>query len=189
MMKNILLLAGGKSSRMNGQNKAYLPIKDTCFLEYLLQAFSLFPMVLLSTREELPYKDVNVAKVIDEVAGIGPLSGILSAFHQYDVDSLFVTACDMPRITATLVNRFYELLEDYDGVFLKEEGRLYPLGGLYCKNMVAQLEDGLYNKDYSLAHAIRASHVRYVTLQDLRIDADVYTNVNTEEEYRQLFDN
>lgn len=189
MKPSVLILAGGKSSRMNGNNKAYLPMQESTFLAHLVQEFLKEYPVLISTNVEASYEEFQVRKIIDEQVSIGPMSGILSAFHQNEAEVIFVTACDMPWMNCSIVSRMSELLEDYDGVVLKEGAALHPLGALYCKNIVAKLEDGLYNKEYSLARCLVKSNVRYVTLEELGCISQCYENVNTQQDYQRLFDN
>jgi molybdopterin-guanine dinucleotide biosynthesis protein A len=94
-----LILAGGFSRRM-GRDKAYLEFHGKpqveCVDELLRQCCA---EVFLSKRaDQKPYKNFPFINDMDQFAGHGPISGILSAMKQYPEVSWLVLACDLPYV-------------------------------------------------------------------------------------------
>lgn len=94
----ILLLAGGKSSRM-GKDKATLEYNGKSQLERMhgLVLPLDFP-VHLSVRkgQETTLAKVETIPDADGVEGSGPMAGMLSAFTLYPQRAFLVIACDLP---------------------------------------------------------------------------------------------
>ncbi len=77
--KTLAILAGGKSSRMNYNNKALLSYKEKKFIEHIIEAGKEYKEIIIVSNNIEEYKDFNVRVVKDIYKGNGPLSGIHSA--------------------------------------------------------------------------------------------------------------
>ena len=126
-MKTIVLLAGGKSSRM-GKDKIFLPYRGTSFLEHLiLRSSEVFDRVLISagssqhTQQIRRFLEDSGAVPQDLVGGIitdhydsfGPAGGLMSVLEETGLEHFSVAAADMPeadmRVLAYLLERLEEL--------------------------------------------------------------------------------
>ena len=75
-MVTVVLLAGGKSSRM-GTDKLMLPQRDGTVLEQAVRRFSaVFDRVLVSVASPDCYPDIPAERIADEFPGCGPMAGI-----------------------------------------------------------------------------------------------------------------
>ncbi|CAN5123542.1 hypothetical protein BH11BAC5_BH11BAC5_41600 [soil metagenome] len=96
-----LVLAGGKSSRMNmdkGELLYHEAINQRSFLYQLLTKYC--TKVFISCREEqVNNLQTGEAYVVDEGMYKGPLNGILSAHHAYPDKAWLVVAVDLPHLT------------------------------------------------------------------------------------------
>ncbi|WP_022825518.1 NTP transferase domain-containing protein [Hymenobacter norwichensis] len=105
-----LVLAGGQSQRM-GQDKgrlAYHGQEQRAYAAELLAPFC--EDVLVSCRPEQVFEleAVGLAPLPDVFVGLGPMSGILSAF-QLDPDSAWlVVACDLPFLSETTLTHLVQ---------------------------------------------------------------------------------
>ena len=54
-----LVLAGGKSSRMNGNNKAFLKYQDKTFIENILEVLKKFNKIYISVDNIEKYNYLN----------------------------------------------------------------------------------------------------------------------------------
>ena len=77
--KTLAILAGGKSSRMNYNNKALLSYKEKKFIEYIIEAGKDYKEIIIISNNLQEYKGFNLRVVEDIYKGNGPLSGIHSA--------------------------------------------------------------------------------------------------------------
>ena len=73
-----LVLAGGKSSRMNGNNKAFLKYKSSTFIESIISELKDFNKIYISVDNKEKYKNLNYELIEDEFEEIGPIGGIYS---------------------------------------------------------------------------------------------------------------
>ncbi len=71
------ILAGGKSSRM-GINKAFLPFRETSFIETIAEECEDFSKIILSVNDLETYKNIGYELVQDEKSGFGPLEEVCS---------------------------------------------------------------------------------------------------------------
>ena len=74
--KTLAIMAGGKSSRMNYNNKALLSYKEKTFIENIIEAGKNFKKVVIVANNKEIYRDFNVDVISDIYVGNGPLSGI-----------------------------------------------------------------------------------------------------------------
>jgi molybdopterin-guanine dinucleotide biosynthesis protein A len=96
----LCILAGGEGRRM-GRPKGELRIGDVPILQYLLDRFAwLGPTMLITApgREHPPAWEMFDREVVDPVAGLGPLRGLLTALEQASTPIIVVTTVDMPGI-------------------------------------------------------------------------------------------
>lgn len=128
----LLILAGGKSSRM-GRPKAWLPFHGPPLLARVLGRLApLFEerVVVRAPGQELP--DVAARFVEDEQPGLGPVAGLAVGLAAVTRPLAFVVSCDAPfvdpRVVAHLVARCQP---PYAAVVPFWEGRLQPLHAVY----------------------------------------------------------
>ena len=77
--KTLAILAGGKSTRMNNNNKALLLYKEKKFIDHIIAAGKDYKEIIIVSNDKSPYKSLNLRVVEDIHCGNGPLSGIHSA--------------------------------------------------------------------------------------------------------------
>lgn len=98
-----LVLAGGQSQRM-GQDKgrlAYHGQEQRAYAAELLAPFCEDVLVSCRPEQVAELEAAGLAPLPDTFAGLGPMSGILSAF-QLDPDAAWlVVACDLPFLSET----------------------------------------------------------------------------------------
>ena len=93
-----LVLAGGTNKRY-GAVKSFIKVNDRRIIDTNIQILrKIFTEVIISTNDPEKYFHLGVPMVGDIVRDKGPMSGILSVLMLPRVDSVFVTACDMPFI-------------------------------------------------------------------------------------------
>ncbi|MHB1287539.1 MAG: molybdenum cofactor guanylyltransferase, partial [Leptospirales bacterium] len=104
-----VILAGGKSQRM-GRDKSLLifPGGKTTFLGHLHLTLSHFfdRVIVISNRNDGLHAGFQVYR--DSEEGLGPVGGILTGFQHTDHQSLFICACDMPKISREAIGYFLE---------------------------------------------------------------------------------
>ena len=126
-----VVLAGGRNSRM-GRIKADLPWKASDFLHTILGQLALFcDELIVSANHPMKIQGFAARIVPDILPGCGPLSGIHAALTAASSDHIFVTACDMPYISAPAARHLCSLAEGWDIVVPISGQRSEPLFDCY----------------------------------------------------------
>ena len=148
MLVDALILAGGRSSRLNGVPKAQLRVKNRTLLEETLAAVTALPTTepVLSVRRVVVVGDVSDTSLPPEVivtreqpAYSGPAAAIaagltaLVAAEPTGGDYTLVLACDMPDVAAAVAALLVALAaQPGDGVIAVDaRHRAQPLAAVY----------------------------------------------------------
>lgn len=124
----LAVLAGGEGSRM-GRPKALLDVNGQPILAWLLDRFRWPGPTLLVTapgREHPPAAERFDREVFDEIAGQGPLRGVLTALDACRTDLLLVTTVDMPNVGAKQAHWVVAQLGDHAGVMCRRGEQVEP---------------------------------------------------------------
>lgn len=187
-----LVLCGGESRRM-GRAKAWLPFGSELLLQRVVRLVSqaAAPVVVVAAAgQDLPKLPGDILVCRDEVAGRGPLQGLVTGLAAFDASVELVFACgtDSPLLKPAWIARLVELIGDFDLAIPEVNGMRHPLAALYRRSVVLQAaERHLQANRLALLDLVAAVRSRIVTGDELReIDPELETlrNVNTLEEYR-----
>lgn len=185
--KTLAILAGGKSSRMNYNNKALLNYKEKKFIEHIIEAAKDYKEIIIISNNLSEYRGFNLRVVEDIYKGNGPLSGIHSALINSTTDKVLCIACDMPLITKDTLNIIGSYDKEYEVLVPSVNERLQPLCGIYSKNIIPKLEEAIKENNNKLQLLIRSFDLKVIEGDNKSkfIERD-FSNINTEKEYREL---
>ena len=192
-----LILAGGKSSRFQGEDKSWTVWNDLPFVEHVIGRIhpQVDELLISANRQIEKYKTLGLPVISDEIEGHqGPLAGILAAMnyikrhHDTTKDTLLLTCpCDMPLIPQNLL----ELLQSQDGkvanpteIRVARVGdRVQPLTALIPLSEQEQLKSFLESGQRKAEKWILSSPNVIV---DLTRYADHFYNINDEQDLQKL---
>ncbi len=162
-----LILAGGESRRM-GQDKANLLLGGQTLLQRISDIVKpLFTDVIVSTRQ--PRDGCDLQQVIDDPAHAGPLAGLAAGLEQAKTPWVFAVACDMPFISAQLVEHLATFREGVDAVVPVVEGHPQPMAAFYATRSLGDLREILAGSGrHSLRELLDRLQVRYVDESEMR---------------------
>lgn len=192
-----LILMGGKNSRMNGNVKGLLKIKNSTFLEKIQETLNDFSSIYLSINDKFSknqkqeFEKMGFKLIEDIYKEIGPLGGIYSSLLNCKEEYLFITACDMPFITKNSIEVLCNKVDkNTDGVvFYDKNNKLYPLGAIYSKNVLPIIEEMIEKKYYKLSYLIEKSNFVKINIEKTDIPLKVLSNINTLQEYDLFINN
>ena len=192
-----LILMGGKNSRMNGNVKGLLKIKNSTFLEKIQETLNDFSSIYLSINDKFSkeqkqnFENMGFKIIEDIYKEIGPLGGIYSSLLNCKEEYLFITACDMPFITKNSIEVLCNKVDkNTDGVvFYDKNNKLYPLGAIYSKNVLPIIEEMIEKKYYKLSYLIEKSNFVKINIEKTDIPLKVLSNINTLQEYDLFMNN
>ena len=98
----VLVLSGGKSSRMSGQDKGLMNFNGKPMIQHTLAILSeQFSPILISANQNIDQYQAFGYPVIEDInKDKGPLSGIEAAIKQTKTDYLIITPCDTPLVNS-----------------------------------------------------------------------------------------
>lgn len=192
-----LILMGGENSRMNGNVKGLLKIKNSTFLEKIQETLNDFSSIYLSINDKFSkeqkqnFENMGFKIIEDIYKEIGPLGGIYSSLLNCKEEYLFITACDMPFITKNSIEVLCNKVDkNTDGVvFYDKNNKLYPLGAIYSKNVLPIIEEMIEKKYYKLSYLIEKSNFVKINIEKTDIPLKVLSNINTLQEYDLFINN
>lgn len=141
-----IILSGGKSKRM-GENKSLLKIGDRTVIEYVNDLMkSLFSKVILITNNPIEYEFLDIEMYDDIFFQMGPLAGIHSGLIHSKTVKNFITSCDIPLMTAQMIEYLVEYNTNKPITIAKADGFIQQLCGLYNKSCLQQAEKILFDQ-------------------------------------------
>lgn len=204
---SLLILAGGKSSRMK-KDKSQLPWQDSTTLTHMLTNSYVYPFertVISANRiiepQELPdfirkktkqrehtteyihlSDNRRLSVVSDLYTDCGPLGGMEAAMRLYPSDCWLILAVDLPfydfsRLPALLAVDTPE----YDAVIPVINGRENPLAALYKGRVYEKIRTALADGDYR----VRKIYNKKAAFIDETPYARHYLNMNTPIAYKE----
>lgn len=185
--KTLAILAGGKSSRMNYNNKALLTYKEKTFIEHIINAGKNFEEIIIVANDKEIYKRFNLRVVEDIYKGNGPLSGIHSALKNSVTDKVLCIACDMPIVSSELLEFLGNYNGYYDVLIPKYKEKVQPLCAIYSKNIINRAENALINNENKLQKFIVSLDYKIIEkLTNREFNEEDFLNVNTPMDYEEL---
>jgi len=176
-----IILAGGKSSRMGGEDKSLLPVDGKpMILNIINQLEDYFDEIIIGANDNDKYRFLNRIIIPDIEKEKGPLMGILSCVKASSNEINFITACDIPIMNIKLIQNMINLSADVDIVMpIKEQDKHEPLFAIYKKSVIKDTELILQNNGRKIIELLKKVKVRLV-----EFDAENwYQNLNRKEDY------
>lgn len=187
------ILAGGKSKRLDGKNKALIEVGCKNNLEKLIiLSDKLFTETLVISNLKDPYKKYTNIKVCsDIIKDIGPLGGIHSALTNTKSDAVFFFPCDMPFINQELVKKEIEEFNNVqcDIIIPRINNLIEPLHSIYSVSVLEKLNDHLQNlENYSIRNFYKKVKVHYWDLENNEENRMSFVNINTHHDLKKATD-
>ena len=192
MIKNALILAGGRGNRMGGCDKIQLVHNNSTFLQKIMSALSDYRNIYISLNKNQILETIGVSVIYDTFDNIGPISGIyegLKLANKEGSSDIFLVPCDCPNLTKDLISYISEFnSKEYDAVIVKDSaGGIHPLLGIYKSHIFSLVEESIANKDYKVRNLFDKINVKYVSLAHTNFDdINILRNINTYEDYHDL---
>jgi len=183
-----LILAGGRASRMGGQDKGLIPFAGRPLVEHLLEALT--PQTterLISANRNLErYRRYGVPVVSDRCPDFaGPLAGIAAGLHRARHELLLVVPCDGPRLPTELAQRLWLALRETGAmVAVANDGtRMQPTYALVRRTALGGIEERLAQGEYRLQSWVASVPSCQVMFTG---EEEAFLNINTPGELADL---
>lgn len=178
---SVIILAGGKSRRL-GRDKRSITLNNRSLIDYSLAlARKVSDDIIFSSNDYLP--NFEQYKVIpDNIEGAGPVQGIISSMKQIKYKHSLLLTCDMPFISANLINRLISQSEEEFITHYSIADQFYPFPSLIPLSMrqkVIDLENAGKN---SMKSIFLSLPIKKINIPDETFKF-AFLNVNRLEEY------
>ena len=187
---NILpvVLAGGKSKRF-GEDKSQVLLGNKILIDHILTEIKDdFKEILIVVNS--PIKHISLDKIIeisDYQKNLGPLGGVLSAMKwiksnnkKYQWIATFPS--DTPFFKKNILENFYNRINEKESelFFMKSNDKRHNIFGLWCVDLVDQLEKDLENGARKVEKWANTIGVKTINISFEK--EDPFFNINTKED-------
>ena len=184
--KNIagLILAGGKSTRMGGQNKALLTLEGTTLLDHCFSttAYHLQPILISCGNHR--YSHSNAIQIADN-GEQGPLAGILAGLHWLRDNShyqwLLSSPCDTPNLRQQWIPAMIEGLNTINQqapVYARHNQRDHFAHALWPVFAIPTIERAFEQHQYSINRVLQKLNATPVDLSSA-CPTNSFFNINS----------
>ncbi|MGC5702749.1 molybdenum cofactor guanylyltransferase MobA [Pseudomonas sp. NFXW11] len=161
---SILLLAGGRGSRMGGQDKGLVTWRGRPLIAHVQEVVRpLSDDLIISCNRNAeryrPYADQLVADAQEDFPG--PLAGVLAGLAVARHPWLLVLACDAPQIDAALIQALLQARGNPQSpLMVQQAGQWQPMFSLMPTALLGELRQAWDQGERSLLRALIAHGLR-----------------------------
>lgn len=183
-----VILAGGRATRMGGQDKGLLLLNGQPLWQRIFNR--LFPQVgqiIISANRNLEcYQQSGLPVISDSLPDYpGPLAGMLSAMQSQHNDWFLFCPCDTPNIPQDLARQLWQARGEAPAVWVNDGERDHPTLALIHRRLIPALESYLTSGERRVMIFLRQAGGHPVIFSGGKAN---FINVNTPKdlERRQL---
>lgn len=179
-----VILAGGKGSRLGGQDKGLVLYQGKPLVEHILERIKpqVGNILINANRNHDTYRAYGYPVINDTMRDYqGPLAGFSAAMQVIETEYMITLPCDSPLIPDDLVGRLIASLQDNpSSIAVAHNGqRLQPMHALIPVKLQNSLNKFLANGDRKVALWHAQHHYIATDFSDI---PQAFANINTEEQ-------
>lgn len=182
----IVILAGGKAQRMDGQNKGLIQLAGMSLIEHVIKRLD--PEIterVISANEDLAhYQALGYPVIEDSLPGQpGPLCGMFSAMQFLKKEWLLVVPCDVPLLPNDYVKRMISHDASAKAYVAFDGTRQHSGCCLLHHSLQADLLAHLEQQRLAVHRFLEEHHAQQIDFSD---EAQAFTNINTPQQLEEL---
>lgn len=185
-MPNILItaiiLSGGKSSRMQGNDKGLLLLNNKPLYRHVIDRIKpqVSNIIISSNSNIEQYRQANYDVISDQIPGfLGPLAGIYSGLIHSTTEWNLIVSCDTPFLPTDLVSRLQHKLADRRAAYVFDGEREHPTIMLIHRTVANDIRQYLLQEQRKLLIFLQSIDAISVDFND---EKQSFININTPEE-------
>jgi len=179
-----VILAGGRATRMGGQDKGLLLLAGKPMVAHASQrlAAQVGSLLINANRNIEQYQNYATHVVRDDLAGFqGPLAGMLAAIDAAQTEYILTVPCDSPLLTPDYAARmFLQLQQQHAEICVASDGeRLQPVFALIATHLRDHLQAYLASGERKIDRWFAQHRMAAVDFSDV---SSMFHNINTPED-------
>lgn len=183
-----VILAGGRGSRLGGEDKGLVKIAGRPMISYVIEALQgQAADIIISANRHLPdYAEFGLPVLKDSVTGYqGPLAGILTALEHCETDYLLTVPCDAPLLADDFAERMLQHLSasNADACVAECHGRRQPVHTLLHTRVRESAEQAVDRNDLAMHSWLKSLNTVSVDFTD---STEQFENLNNEIDRQRL---
>ena len=182
-----VILSGGRSSRMQGEDKGLILLNDKPLIGYVADVVnSKVVRLLISANRNIDAYQQYGEVISDELTDFqGPLAGIVKAMSVVSTPYLLVLPCDSPLVNEIVIDRLIQCMTDKDmDICVAGDGvRIHPTFALIKTSLKDNLLDFLDSGERKLGLWIEQNDFQKVDLSD---QPKVFINLNNPQDFDKI---
>lgn len=195
-MKSGVIIAGGRSTRFGGGDKAVADLAGTPMIRRVADrithvvdelVINCRPEQTEAIRKAMTGYPHRVRYVEDDTPDRGPVAGIRNGLGAVEGTYGFVVACDMPFVEPELASYLFDRGETHDGIVPRlDSGWFQPTQAVYrAEAMERACTTALTEENPRIMDALEK--IEYLVVEEAELPPDVPTetfeNINTRAEF------
>lgn len=181
-----IILAGGKATRMQGQDKGLLKFNEYPLVEHIIrQIRPVAPRIMINANRNHECYQHYAPVISDAIPDFaGPLAGLHAGLLHADTPWVGILPCDSPFVDSSLLSRFIEQISDEGLAYVADDGHdIQPVFSVLHQSLLSELERYLSSGHRRVRNFFIDHHAIHVDCQDI---PSVFININTPEQLIQL---
>lgn len=141
-----VILAGGRGSRMGGQDKGLIIWHQQPLYHHVLQRLKpqVDTVLINANRNLAAYQQSGLPVITDTIPDFpGPLAGMLAALEQAETEWVVFSSCDTPQLPDNLASHLWRNRNGALAVWARSEDRDHPALALMHRSLAKQLREYL----------------------------------------------
>lgn len=183
-----MILAGGKSRRMNFNDKSLQKINKYSLIDrVIVRAKKQVDYLLINSNSDHIKNNYNEYIVIkDTIKGnLGPLAGVLSGLEwikkkDNEINWLITFPVDSPFFPTDLVDIFLSQINEEQIIVAESNSRIHPVFAMWNKNLIPYLKETLNNRNLKIDEFTKNFKMKVVKFPF--IDYDPFFNINNQDD-------
>lgn len=188
MSVTALVLAGGRATRMGGDDKGLVLLNNKPLIAHVIERLQtqVDEIIINANRELETYRTLGYPVFADEIADFaGPLAGIQLGLKHATSEYLLTAPCDCPLLPANLCEKLLAALNNHhaDIAIATSHQKDHPVIFLRKKSVLVSLNSYLQQGGRKVSAWQKSLPHVYV---DFSFTPDVFSNINTPDELNLL---
>ena len=180
-----VVLAGGKASRMGGQDKGLMLLDGKPLWQHVSDRLhpQVSSVVISANRNLNTYRESGLPVISDTLSDFpGPLAGMLSVMQQLPDEWFLFCPCDTPFIPVDLFTRLDIDRFQAPVVWVHDGDRDHPAVALAHRSLASKISDYLIRGDRRVMVFMREVGGHSVDFSDIK---SAFRNINTLEDLQK----